>query len=186
MLVLIRLLKKFYDRIKKDQKRKYINELIKNGLTLGKNVNIVEKFFFDPSHCYLITICDNCTICPGVRLIAHDASTKDLLGFTKLGKITIKENCFIGDSTIILPGVEIGPDAIVGAGSVVTKDVMSQTIVAGNPAHYLGKTDDYISKIKELSIDKKIFSEEYWIHNLNEDRKNELIKSVGNTIGFII
>ena len=185
-MVFIQFAKKLYHRIKKEQKRKYINELVKKGLTLGKNVNIVEKFYFDPSHCYLITIGDNCTICPGVRLIAHDASTKNLLGYTKLGKINIKENCFIGDSTIILPGVEIGPYAIVGAGSVVTKDVMPRTIVAGNPSKYLGKIDDYIKKIEKLAIDKKIFSEKYRINNLNEDKKNELIESVGSTIGFII
>ena len=158
----------------------------KQGLTLGKNVNIVENFFFDPSHCYLISIGDNCTICPGVRLIAHDASSKNLLGYTKLGKINIKGNCFIGDSAIILPGVQIGPYAIVGAGSIVTKDVMPRTIVAGNPSKYLGTLDNYINKIENLSIDKKIFSEEYWIHNLDDDKKNELIESVGDSFGFII
>ena len=183
--MLINFSKQFYYRIRKKQKLKYINNLVKNGLKLGKNVNIVEKFFFDPSHCYLISIGDNCIICPGVRLIAHDASTKNLLDYTKLGKIVIKENCFIGDSTIILPGVKIGPNAIVGAGSVVTKDVMPQTIVAGNPAKHIGNTDDYINKIKKLSSSKTIFSEKYWINNLNDDKRNELIESVGNSLGFI-
>ena len=109
------------------------------GLKLGKGVEIIDTFFFDPSHCYLISIGDNCTICPGVRLIAHDASTKKFLGYTKLGKIDIKENCFIGDSTIILPGVTIGPNSIIGAGSVVTKNIPPNVVAAGNPARVLKK-----------------------------------------------
>lgn len=46
----------------------------------------------------------------------------------------IKENCFIGTKSTILPGVSIGPNSIVAAGAVVTKDVPPNTIVAGNPA----------------------------------------------------
>jgi len=125
------LLMKAYYSFLKYKKNRYLNGLVDKGLILGKNVLIVDTFFFDPSHCYLITIGDNCTICPNVRLIAHDASTKNHLGYTKFGKITIGENCFIGDSTIVLPNVSIGPNSIVGAGSVVTKSVPPWTVVAG-------------------------------------------------------
>ena len=51
---------------------------MQKGLKIGKNVEIIDTFFFDPSHCFLISIGDNCTICPNVRLIAHDASTKSI------------------------------------------------------------------------------------------------------------
>jgi maltose O-acetyltransferase len=99
-----------YHHILKKRRKSYLDRLIRNGLTLGKNVDIIETFFFDPSHCFLISIGDNCTICPNVRLIAHDASTKKILGYTKIGKIDIKENCFIGDSVIILPNVTVSPN----------------------------------------------------------------------------
>ena len=80
-------LTKLYCYLKQKKRKRYIEGLISNGLKLGKNVQIIDTFFFDPSHCFLISIGDNCTICPNVRLIAHDASTKKLLGYTKIGKI---------------------------------------------------------------------------------------------------
>jgi carbonic anhydrase/acetyltransferase-like protein (isoleucine patch superfamily) len=62
------------------------------------------------------------------------------------GKITIQDNCVIGVSSIILPGVTIGPDSIVGAGSVVTRDVPPKSVAAGNPARVLCTLDEYIAK----------------------------------------
>jgi len=108
-------IKKIYYLLQSKKRQNYINRLIANGLSLGRNVDIIDNFFFDPSHCFLISIGDNCTICPNVRLIAHDASTKKILGYTKIGEIDIKENCFTGDSAIVLPNVTIGPNSIIGA-----------------------------------------------------------------------
>ena len=85
-------LTKLYYYFEQKKKKKYIEELISKGLKLGQNVEIIDTFFFDPSHCFLISIGNNSTICPNVRLIAHDASTKKLLGYTKIGRIQIKEN----------------------------------------------------------------------------------------------
>lgn len=57
------------------------------------------------------------------------------------GRITIGEDCWIGGNTIVLPGVTIGRGAVVGAGSVVTKDVPPCVVVVGNPARVLKKID---------------------------------------------
>lgn len=179
-------IRRIYYKLLKYKKQSYINSLINKGLRLGENVEIIADFFFDPSHCYLISIGNNSTICPNVRLIAHDASTKTFLGYTKLGKINIKENCFIGDSSIILPGVTIGPNSIVGAGAIVTKDVPEGKIATGNPARVIATLEDYINKIKELSKDKKIFNEDYLIGNLDVKKRNELVHYIGNEMGFII
>jgi maltose O-acetyltransferase len=180
------LLRKIIYGFVKKKKEMFLNDLVKKGLILGKDVNIIGDFSFDPSHCFLISIGDNCTICPNVRLIAHDASTKKIFGYTKIGRIDIHENCFIGDSAIIMPGVTIGPNSIVGAGSVVTKDVPPDTVAAGNPARVLFSVEQYISKIQNISKLKKIFSKEYHIDKLNEARRQEIIESLEKTIGFIV
>jgi maltose O-acetyltransferase len=176
----------FYYYILSIKKKLYLSSLVKKGLVLGNNVGIIDTFFFDPSHCFLISIGDNCTICPNVRLIAHDASTKKYLGYTKIGKIEIKENCFIGDSVIVLPGVKIGPNSIVGAGSVVKNDVPPDSVAVGNPARVVFSLTEYLLKIKKLSANKQIFSEEYDIEKLDDKKREEILLSVLDSIGFIV
>ena len=179
------LIKKYYEFLKK-KKDSYIKKLIEKGLILGKNVSIIETFFFDPSHCFLISIGDNCIICPNVRLIAHDASTKLFLGYTKIGKIDIGDNCFIGDSVIVLPCVKIGSGSIIGASSIVTKDIPSGMVAVGNPARVICPVDEYLKKIKANAGEKKIFNEDYFIENLNKAKRDKILQSVDQSTGFII
>jgi serine acetyltransferase len=65
------------------------------------------------------------------RILSHDM-TRNLRAHTRIGR-----NCFIGGRSLILPGVTIGDSCIVGAGSVVTRSVPANSIVAGNPARIL-------------------------------------------------
>ena len=177
--------KKYYEFLAK-KKDKYLNKLIERGLVLGKNVSIIDTFFFDPSHCFLISIGDNCVIAPGVRLIAHDASTKQFLGYTKIGKIIIAENCFLGDSVIVLPNVTIGAGSIVGAGAVVTKDVRPGMVAAGNPAKVICSVEEYLEKVKKLAEEKTVYTEEYFIEYLNTEKRDGMLEELGNSIGFIV
>lgn len=179
-------LRKMYSVFEEKKKQKYLDNLIRHGLKLGNNVEIISDYFFDPSHCFLITIEDNCTICPAVRLIAHDASTFKMLGFTKIGRITIKKGCFIGDSTIVLPNVTIGENCIIGSGSVITRSIPANMVAAGNPAKVIMSVDEYLDKIKEISKDKKVFGEEYLIHNLTKEKRKEILDAVDDSVGFII
>lgn len=180
------LINKILGRFSQKRKQRYLENLISNGLQLGDNVKIISNFFFDPSHCYLISIGDHCTICPNVRLIAHDASTFQFLGYTKLGRIDIGNNCFIGDSTIILPNVKIGNDCIIGAGSVVTRDIPLNSVAVGNPARAICSLKSYLKKIQDLQSGKKVFDEQFFINNLNTEKRNELLSSVGDHFGFIV
>ncbi|PMO67495.1 hypothetical protein BCT05_06880 [Vibrio breoganii] len=70
----------------------------------------------------------------------NDASLKiSEQGEGKQGAIVLEDDVWVGARSIILTGVRIGKGAVIGAGSVVTKDVQPNTIVAGNPAKIIGK-----------------------------------------------
>lgn len=93
-----------------------IEKAKRNGLQIGQNVFINSGTFIDPSHCFLISIGNNVTISSKVHILAHDASTKRHLGYTKIGRVVIGDNCFIGACTMILPGTIIGENSIIGGG----------------------------------------------------------------------
>ena len=65
-----------------------------------------------------------------------------------VGKVDIKDNVFIGIGAVVMPGVTIGPNAIVAAGAVVSRDVAPGTIVGGVPAKEIGNVEDYVTKLK--------------------------------------
>ena len=65
---------------------------------------------------------------------------------SRYGPIVVHDNCMIGINSIILLDVEIGPNSIVGAGSIVTRDVPPNTVYAGNPAKYIESYDEYLEK----------------------------------------
>lgn len=88
--------------------------------------------------CQYTTIEDDVFLAPGVMLAndPHPLCTKCMQG------PTIRSGARIGIGSIVLPHVVIGENALVGAGSVVTKDVPAGTVVAGSPAQVRGKVDD--------------------------------------------
>ena len=63
--------------------------LIKMGMKVGKNFLRLNGVILDPSHCWLINIGDNVTMAPRVHILCHDASTKQFLGYTKIGRVTV-------------------------------------------------------------------------------------------------
>jgi acetyltransferase-like isoleucine patch superfamily enzyme len=65
-----------------------------------------------------------------------------------VGKIDIKDNCFIGWDALVLPNVTIGPNSVVAAKSVVNRDVPPGMVVAGVPAKPVMTTDEYHSRLK--------------------------------------
>jgi acetyltransferase-like isoleucine patch superfamily enzyme len=89
---------------------------------------------------YLITIGSNVAIADGVTFVNTDGGThvvRHLERYRKVikfGRITILDNCVIGQRAILLPGVTIGPNSVVAAGAVVSRSVPPGVLVAGNPA----------------------------------------------------
>ena len=89
----------------------------------------------------------NCT------LIGHDgcvAMLNHALGvkLESVGKIDIRDNVFIGYGAIVMPNVTIGPNAIVAAGAVVTRDVAEGDVVGGVPARPIGRVADLVQKLQ--------------------------------------
>lgn len=138
--------------------------LVKNGMIVGRNFKRLNGVILDPSHCWLIEIGDNVTMAPRVHILCHDASTKNFLNYTKIARVTIEDNVFLGAGTIVLPGVTIGSNSIVGANSTVTHDIPPNTVVAGSPAKKLCTLEEYLQK--ERSDFEKLprFGKEYTLH----------------------
>lgn len=85
-----------------------------------------------------ITLEEGVFIGPNVNLITENHAEEPELRHNVYGRpILIRRNAWIGACSVVLPGVTIGENAIVGAGSVVTHDVPADTIVAGNPARVI-------------------------------------------------
>jgi acetyltransferase-like isoleucine patch superfamily enzyme len=104
------------------------------GVKIGNNVFIGKYTLIDDTFPDLISIEDNANISFGVTIVAHDASKR------KTDRVLIQKGAYIGTRAIILPGIVIGENAVVGAGSVVTKDVEAYTKVAGVPAQIIEKS----------------------------------------------
>ena len=125
----------------------YINNFRKMGVKIGKNVDMYEVSI-DTLFPFLVEIGNNCIITGGTKILAHDASLSLFTNQYKLGKVTIYDNVFIGMDAVIMPGVEIGPNVIVGANSVVTKTVPPDSVVAGVPARHICTIDEFLDKHK--------------------------------------
>lgn len=161
-----------------------LNRLIKHGLRVGTNFSYGKDCFFDPSFCFLIEIGDNVTLSTRVHILAHDASIKKHLNYSKVGKVKISDNCFVGANVTILPNVEMGENSIIGAGSVVTKDVPAEEVWAGVPARKICSLQEYLDKIEEKEY--KRFDGRYMVgRGITEEMKEEIMKEI-NESGYVL
>lgn len=146
------------------------------GVNVGQNCRFtaLPDFGSDP---FLIDIGDNVLITKGVTFLTHDSGNwvfrhKDRYKKTmKFGRIKIEKNCYIGTRTIIMPGVTIGEGSIIGAGSIVTKDISPGSVAAGVPAKYIKSVDEYSENLLAQMPDYDEFL-------IKKDRKRGIIEFV--------
>jgi maltose O-acetyltransferase len=159
-------------------------KLISMGMKVGKNFNRLHGVVLDPGHCWLIEIGDNVTMAPRVHILCHDASTKQFLNYTKIGRVTIGDNVFIGAETVVLPGVTIGSNVIIGANSTVTHDIPDNSVVAGSPARVICTMEEYLEKERIRMETAPSYGEEYTLRKdvsmeLRMQQKQELDGKIG-------
>ena len=157
----MKILRKTLSRLRGEQN---IDKLIKRGLKVGKNCKL-GSCTIDPSHCFHITIGDNVTLGPRVHILAHDASTKIFLDYTRVANVTIGSNVFIGAYSIVLPGVTIGDNVVVGAGSVVTHDIPSGSVAVGAPARVIKPLEEFLNEKQEEMSEDNTFGDDYTFRN---------------------
>lgn len=123
-----------------------------------QGTQVGEKCFIVPTRLgtepYLVKIGNHVAIAKGVEFITHDGGPwifrNEIQDIQVFGPIVIEDNCVIGGGAILFPNIRIGPNSIVGAGSVVISDVPPDTIVMGVPARPFGS----IAKYKEKCIER--------------------------------
>lgn len=117
------------------------------GVKMGENNFIASRFW--SSEAYLITIGSNCQITGNSKLFTHGgggAIRNMYPDYDSFGKVSLGNYVYVGNNVLIMPGVSIGDNVLIAAGSVVTKSIPSNTVVAGNPARYICSIEDYIKK----------------------------------------
>lgn len=127
----------------------YLKYIELKGFRHGNNFNIEKGANIDAAFCDMISCGDNVTITKDVYVLAHDASMKKQLGKTKIGKVKIGNNVFIGAKTVVLPGVTIGNNVVIGANSSVIRSIPPDEVWGGVLAKFLMTTPEFLRKHKE-------------------------------------
>lgn len=150
--------------------KNYIKLLKQSGVQIGEKCEIYPSASFG-SEPYLIHIGDHVRVNNGVCFVTHDGGSWVLRKYLNddksdqidlFGHIYVGNNVHIGTNAIIMPGVSIGDNCIIGCGAIVTKDIPENSIAVGVPARVIETLDEYIEKhrkdffyTKHLSPDEK-------------------------------
>jgi len=152
------------------------------GMRIGHNVWLPGSTWIDTSYCFLISIGDDCGFGEECVILAHDAQMDEFIDAARIGRVVIHNSSHIGTRCVILPGVEIGPRTIVGAGSMVTKSLPPNTVCAGNPARVICSLDDYLAKHRERVARSPTFP---YTRTLSREERSRIAQAVANQDGYV-
>ena len=146
---------------------------------IGDNVYYYSRIF--PSDPKLLKLGNNVVICTNVRFVGHDRvdimlswmfEKENGHKYTKyFAPIEVGNTVFIGSDTVILPGVQIGDNSIIGAGAVVTRDLPSGNVWGGVPARRIGAFQSFVD---ERKADVKPESDPEKLWEIFYRRRNEV------------
>lgn len=151
------------DRLYDSYLRKYapLKYWTKKGLKCGEGCEIYELASFGTEP-YLVKLGNQVRVNKGVHFITHDGgvwvlrnSIPDLKDIDLFRPINVGNNVHIGNNSIIMPGVTIGNNCIIGCGAIVTKDIPDNSIAVGIPAKVIETIDEYFDKHKKDFVKTK-------------------------------
>ena len=179
-----------------DSSQRELEYRLSRGLIIGDNTHIYSIEGIDGAWPWLIRIGNNVTISSDVTILAHDASTNVVRCSTKLGRVVIGDNVFIGARSIVLCNTKIGDNVI---GSVcfagfrydpkaLVRNLPSNAVYAGSPAKYICSIEEYREKYTKLYQVRPHFDQirpwDEWTSATEEERK-EMLKGLEDGIGFV-
>jgi acetyltransferase-like isoleucine patch superfamily enzyme len=139
--------------------RLYTSFLKKKGITIGEGTTFFGHVTVDTQRPCLVEIGQNCNLSNGVVITTHGydwAVLREKFGemLGSSGKVALEDNVFVGINALILKGVRIGRNTIIGAGSVVTHDIPANCVAAGNPCRVIMTLEEYYKKRKTAYIEE--------------------------------
>lgn len=160
------------------------SKLCENGMHLGADVWLPDSTWIDPDYCFLISIGDHCGFGEECLILAHDAQMDEFIDAARIGRVIIHPSCHIGSRTVVLPGVEIGPRTIVGANSVVSGSLPSDTVCAGAPARVVCSLEDYLAKHRTRLATYPTFP--YAKNALTVQERSQIVEALRNQDGYMV
>lgn len=154
-----RILEKINERVFKTDSRLFVYYLRKKGAIVGEGTTFFGSVDIDLTRPCLVEIGKNCVFTDGVKLLTHGYDWSVLKEkyhemLSSSGKVTVEDNVFIGTNAIILKGVRIGKNTIIGAGSVVTHDIPSNSVATGNPCDVHMSLAEYYNRRKKAHVEE--------------------------------
>jgi len=157
----------------------YVMYLRKKGVTIGEGTRFYGRVLIDFSRPCMINIGRNCEFTEGVVILTHGydwAVLREKYGevLASSGKVVIEDNVFVGVHSVILKGVRIGRDTIIGAGSIVTHNIPPNSVAVGNPCRVVMSIDKYYEKRKQEYVNEsKAYAFELYKKTGKVPRKEE-------------
>ena len=137
----------------------YINYLRKKGIEIGENVVFRDRKTtrIDCTRPALVTIGNNVDINHNFQILTHDWGSRVLRGkyhdfINSSGEVRIGNNIYFGTDVIILKGVTIGDNCIIGAGSIVNRSIPANSVATGNPCRVVCSLEDYYERRKQRGL----------------------------------
>lgn len=139
------------------------------GVKIGEKCDIQDVSF--GSEPYLVEIGNHVQITNGVKIFTHGGGwvfRNEIPDMDTFGKVVINNNVYIGNNSLIMPGVTIGKNVIIGAGSVVTKSIPDNCVVVGNPGRVISDLESTKQRMLHYNVGTK---------QMNSEQKKKILLS---------